>query len=166
MPASRGSSTPRPIECARNATSQVVSAITLTSLSKSYGDSVALRDLTLRVEEGEFLTILGPSGSGKSTALMLIAGLTAPTSGSIRLGERDVTTLAPAQRDIGLVFQSYALFPHLSVQENVAFALKVRRAPADETQRRVDEVLGLLRLRGLEARKPAQLSGGQQQRVA
>jgi putative spermidine/putrescine transport system ATP-binding protein len=145
---------------------RAVSAITLTNLSKSYGDSVALRDLTLRVEDGEFLTLLGPSGSGKSTALMLIAGLTAPSSGSIHLGERDVTTLAPALRNIGLVFQSYALFPHLSVQENVAFALKVRNAAADETQRRVDEVLGLLRLRGLEARKPAQLSGGQQQRVA
>ena len=143
-----------------------MSAIALTDLSKSYGSAVALRGLTLRVEQGEFLTILGPSGSGKSTALSLIAGLTTPTSGSIHLGDRDVTNLPPARRNIGLVFQSYALFPHLSVHDNIAFPLKVRRVPADETRQRVGEVLVLMRLGGLEGRKPAQLSGGQQQRVA
>lgn len=143
-----------------------MTAITLTNLGKRYGDAVALRDLTLRVEQGEFLTILGPSGSGKSTALSLISGLAAPTAGSIRLGNRDVTHLPPARRNIGLVFQSYALFPHLSVQDNVAFPLRIRKLDGAETERRVREVLGLLRLTGLEARKPAQLSGGQQQRVA
>lgn len=143
-----------------------MSAIILTHLCKQYGDSVALRDLSLRVEEGEFLTILGPSGSGKSTALSLISGLTNPTSGTIYLGARDVTQLPPAQRNIGLVFQSYALFPHLSVRDNVAFPLKIRKVSSDETNRRVKEVLALLQLSGLQDRRPAQLSGGQQQRVA
>ncbi len=143
-----------------------MSAITLTNLSKHYGDSVALRELSLRVEQGEFLTILGPSGSGKSTALSLISGLTAPSGGSIQLGDRDVTHLPPSQRNIGLVFQSYALFPHLSVRDNIAFPLKIRKVSVDDSARRVAEVVALLRLGGLEARKPAQLSGGQQQRVA
>ena len=143
-----------------------MSAITLTGLCKRYGGVTALHDLTLRVEQGEFLTILGPSGSGKSTALSLISGLSAPTAGRIALGDRDVTHLLPAERNIGLVFQSYALFPHLSVQDNVAFPLRIRRIPGPEISRRVAETLALLRLSGLEARKPKQLSGGQQQRVA
>jgi putative spermidine/putrescine transport system ATP-binding protein len=143
-----------------------VSAITLDRLCKSYGPATALRNLSLRVEQGEFLTILGPSGSGKSTALSLISGLDAPTSGTIHLGGRDVTHLPPAQRNIGLVFQSYALFPHLSVQDNVAFPLHIRKVPAVEVRERVQEVLRMLRLDKLEKRKPSQLSGGQQQRVA
>lgn len=143
-----------------------MSAIALTGLCKRYGNFTALNDLTLRVEQGEFLTILGPSGSGKSTALSLISGLTAPSAGRIELGSRDVTRLLPAERNIGLVFQSYALFPHLSVQENVAFPLRIRRVSDAEIGRRVAELLSLLRLSGLEARKPRQLSGGQQQRVA
>lgn len=143
-----------------------MSAIALTNLSKRYGATSALNDLTLYVEEGEFLTILGPSGSGKSTALSLISGLTTPSDGTIHLGERDVTYLPPAQRNIGLVFQSYALFPHLSVYDNVAFPLKIRKVSSFDCSRRISEVLGLLRLSGLEGRRPAQLSGGQQQRVA
>jgi len=143
-----------------------LSAITLSRLSKRYQETVALRDLSLRVEQGEFLTILGPSGSGKTTALALISGLTAPSAGTIRIGERDVTRLAPARRNIGLVFQSYALFPHLSVHENIAFPLVVRKVLDTEAKRRVHDLIELLRLEGLETRKPAQLSGGQQQRVA
>src|SRR5262245_6971808 len=112
-------------------------AITLTKLSKRYQETVALRELSLRVEQGEFLTILGPSGSGKTTALALISGLTAPSAGTIRIGERDVTHLAPARRNIGLVFQSYALFPHLSVRENIAFPLLVRKVPDTEAKRRI-----------------------------
>ncbi|HEY4069689.1 MAG TPA: ABC transporter ATP-binding protein [Burkholderiaceae bacterium] len=143
-----------------------MSAIALDRLSKTFGRSVALRDLTLDVAQGEFLTILGPSGSGKSTALSLISGLAQPSSGTIHLAGRDVTQLAPARRNIGLVFQSYALFPHLNLRDNVAFPLRVRKTPAADVTRRVDEIIGLLRLGGLEDRKPSQLSGGQQQRVA
>jgi putative spermidine/putrescine transport system ATP-binding protein len=138
----------------------------LDRLSKSFDRSVALRDLTLEVSQGEFLTILGPSGSGKSTALALISGLSQPSSGTIHLAGRDVTNLPPAIRNIGLVFQSYALFPHLSLRDNVAFALRVRKIAHAQVTSRVNEIIGLLRLGGLEDRKPSQLSGGQQQRVA
>lgn len=143
-----------------------MSAITLNNLGKNYGGVDALSGLSLRVEQGEFLTILGPSGSGKSTALSLIAGLVAPTRGAIYLGEREVTHLPPARRNIGLVFQSYALFPHLSVHDNIAFPLRIRNMAAAAARTRVDEVMALLRLDGLSERKPQQLSGGQQQRVA
>jgi ABC-type Fe3+/spermidine/putrescine transport system ATPase subunit/spermidine/putrescine-binding protein len=143
-----------------------MTSITLDGLSKHYGPVAAVDDLSLRVEEGEFVTILGPSGSGKTTVLSLIAGLVAPSSGAIRLGERNVTSLPPARRNIGLVFQSYALFPHLTVRSNIAFPLAVRKTPAAEIDRRVKQAIALLRLSGLEERRPSQLSGGQQQRVA
>lgn len=143
-----------------------MTAITIAKLSKHYDGTTALRDLNLHVEQGEFLTILGPSGSGKSTTLALIAGLTLPSEGAIFLGPRDVTRLPPAQRNIGLVFQSYALFPHLSVRENIAFPLRIRHNDAAAIDKKVKEVLALLRLDGLQSRRPAQLSGGQQQRVA
>ncbi len=144
----------------------MTSAISLDAISKHYGPVTAVDDVRLRVEPGEFVTILGPSGSGKTTLLMLIAGLTRPTGGHILIGDRDVTD-APAQaRNVGLVFQSYALFPHMTVFDNVAFPLDVRRVPKSEAAGRVAEALRLVRLQGLERRKPGELSGGQQQRVA
>ncbi|TJZ82888.1 ABC transporter ATP-binding protein [Paracoccus hibiscisoli] len=140
--------------------------LTLDALTKSWGDTPVLRDLSLQVREGEFVALLGPSGCGKSTTLRLIAGLEAPTSGAIRLDGRDVTATPPAQRGISMVFQSYALFPHLTVGQNITFGLSVRgesrRAQADKLAR-VAPLLGLDRLLD---RRPAQLSGGQQQRVA
>ncbi|MCG6111273.1 MAG: ABC transporter ATP-binding protein [Paracoccus sp.] len=140
--------------------------LTLDALTKSWGDTPVLRDLSLQVREGEFVALLGPSGCGKSTTLRLIAGLEAPTSGAIRLDGRDVTATPPAQRGISMVFQSYALFPHLTVGQNITFGLSVRgenrRAQAEKLAR-VAPLLGLDRLLD---RRPAQLSGGQQQRVA
>ena len=143
-----------------------MSSIRLEGIAKHYGPVHAVDGVDLAVGQGEFVTILGPSGSGKTTMLMLIAGLTQPTAGRIRLGGRDVTG-APAQaRNVGLVFQSYALFPHMTVVDNVAFPLSVRHVPRTEAARRVAEALRLVQLEGLERRKPSQLSGGQQQRVA
>ncbi|OFW42159.1 MAG: hypothetical protein A3J29_10190 [Acidobacteria bacterium RIFCSPLOWO2_12_FULL_67_14b] len=143
-----------------------MSSIRLEGIAKHYGPVHAVDGVDLAVEQGEFVAILGPSGSGKTTMLMLIAGLTQPTAGRIRLGGRDVTG-APAQaRNVGLVFQSYALFPHMTVVDNVAFPLSVRHVPRTEAARRVAEALRLVQLEGLERRTPSQLSGGQQQRVA
>jgi putative spermidine/putrescine transport system ATP-binding protein len=138
----------------------------LEHLSKSYGTTAAVRDVSLDVRDGEFLVLLGPSGCGKTTTLRLIAGFIAPTRGRVRLGREDVTTLPPWKRNAGMVFQSYALFPHLTVAENVAFGLQMRRMPKSEIPGRVAEVLRLVRLEGLADRRPRQLSGGQQQRVA
>ena len=143
-----------------------MSGIELAGIGKSYAGVAAVDDVSLAVAEGEFLTILGPSGSGKSTLLNLIAGLTAPTRGRIGIGGRDVTELPPAARNVGLVFQSYALFPNMNVAANVAFPLDVRGLDRGEIDRRVAEVLRLVRLVGLETRRPGELSGGQQQRVA
>jgi putative spermidine/putrescine transport system ATP-binding protein len=143
-----------------------MNAITLDGVSKHYGGVRAVENIALEVGQGEFVTILGPSGSGKSTLLNLIAGLIEPTGGRILIGGRDVTGLPAAQRNVGLVFQSYALFPHMTVLGNVAFPLRVRGLPRSDVARRVTEVLRLVRLSGLEHRKPHQLSGGQQQRVA
>ena len=130
------------------------------------GDVVALDDVSLRVEDGEFIALVGPSGCGKSTLLRAIAGLEEVTSGTITIGGRDVTDLAPRHRDIAMVFQSYALYPHMSVRQNLGYGLKVRRMSKTEIARRVDDVAGLLGLSDLLDRRPAQLSGGQRQRVA
>jgi spermidine/putrescine ABC transporter ATP-binding subunit len=143
-----------------------VSSIQLSSVSKRYGSVVALADVSLDVGQGEFVTILGPSGSGKTTMLTVVAGLSQPSAGHILIGGRDVTALPAAKRNIGLVFQNYALFPHMTVFDNIAFPLSVRGAGAAETRRRVTEALARVRLEGFEGRKPSQLSGGQQQRVA
>jgi putative spermidine/putrescine transport system ATP-binding protein len=143
-----------------------MSTIQLLDVTKSYGSFVACRNINLNVREGEFLTILGPSGSGKTTLLTLIAGLSLPSSGQIIIGGRDVTYESSGKRNVGLVFQSYALFPHMTVRENVAFPLNVRKLSAEEVDRRVTEALQRVRLTGFENRKPSQLSGGQQQRVA
>ena len=141
-------------------------ALSLRALTKRYQETVAIDDLTLDVAAGEFLTLLGPSGSGKTTVLMAIAGFVPPTSGEILLDGRSITQLPPEAREFGVVFQGYALFPHMTVAENVAYPLKVRRVPKAERERRVRETLELVQLAHLGERRPAQLSGGQQQRVA
>jgi putative spermidine/putrescine transport system ATP-binding protein len=135
-------------------------------ISKRYGDILAVNDVTLDVADGEFVVLLGPSGCGKSTTLRVIAGFAQPTAGVVCLGERDITHLPPWKRNAGLVFQSYALFPHLNVEENVAFGLNMRRIAPAEVARRIGDVLRLVRLEQLGERLPRQLSGGQQQRVA
>jgi spermidine/putrescine ABC transporter ATP-binding subunit len=143
-----------------------MSTIDLIGVAKRYGSVSAIDDVHLHVEEGELVTILGPSGSGKTTLLTMIAGLNSPSAGRIDIGGRDVTFLPAARRNVGLVFQSYALFPHMSVYDNVAFPLSVRHQDQAEIRRRVAEALRLVRLAGFERRRPSQLSGGQQQRVA
>jgi multiple sugar transport system ATP-binding protein len=141
--------------------------IELENVTKVFaGDVVALDDVSLRIEDGEFIALVGPSGCGKSTLLRALAGLEEVTSGTISIAGRDVTDLAPRHRDVAMVFQSYALYPHMSVRQNLGYGLKVRRTPKDEIRRRVDEVAQLLGLGDLLERKPAQLSGGQRQRVA
>ncbi|MFO1171265.1 MAG: ABC transporter ATP-binding protein [Hyphomicrobiaceae bacterium] len=143
-----------------------MTTVEFADVSKHYGDVRAVDGVSLRVETGEFATILGPSGSGKTTMLSLIAGIAGPTSGAIKIGGRDVTNLKAADRNVGLVFQSYALFPHMTVADNVAFPLRVRRVAKPEIAARVKEALALVRLEDYGQRKPSQLSGGQQQRVA
>lgn len=144
---------------------QIDHTIALKSISKMYGSVTALHPTDLSVAKGEFLTLLGPSGSGKTTLLNLIAGSTAPTTGTIRLDGRDITRMPPRDRGIGMVFQNYALMPHMTVFENVAYPLRVRREPAKTIRAKVTEALERVGLRGFEDRKPRQLSGGQQQRV-
>lgn len=133
---------------------------------KTFGAVKALDSVDLSVQRGELLTILGPSGSGKTTLLRVVAGFAEPDGGRILLQERDITYLPPAKRDIGMVFQNYALFPHMNVAENVAFPLQMRKVAKDEIQKRVAWALGIVELNGYEQRLPRQLSGGQQQRVA
>ncbi|HTI84368.1 MAG TPA: ABC transporter ATP-binding protein [Acetobacteraceae bacterium] len=136
-------------------------------VEKSYdGRSLAVRDLTLDVRRGEFLTLLGPSGSGKTTTLNMLAGFERPTRGEILLGGRPVDRLPPYDRNIGMVFQNYALFPHMTVSENVAFPLSVRRMPRADIADRVKRALAMVQLEAFGDRRPAQLSGGQQQRIA
>jgi putative spermidine/putrescine transport system ATP-binding protein len=136
------------------------------NIHKTYGNVVAVTDVTLDIARGEFMTFLGPSGSGKSTTLYALAGLQEPTSGDILLNGRTLLDTPSHKRNIGMVFQRYTLFPHLSVGENVAFPLRVRRRPRTEIQETVRRVLKLVRLEGFEHRMPAKMSGGQQQRVA
>jgi len=141
--------------------------IVIDHLSKAYpGGVVAVDDVSLRIGDGEFIVLVGPSGCGKSTLLRLIAGLEEASQGAISIGETEVTTLAPRRRDVAMVFQSYALYPHMNVRQNIGYGLKVRRTPKDEAKRRVEEVAALLGLEKLLDRRPAQLSGGQRQRVA
>jgi putative spermidine/putrescine transport system ATP-binding protein len=133
---------------------------------KTYGDVVAVDDVDLNVGAGEFFTLLGPSGSGKTTTLRMIAGFEQPDSGSITLGGEDITRRPPYSRDVNTVFQDYALFPHMTVAENVGYGLKVKGVPRREREGQVAEVLRMVRLEGYGGRKPVQLSGGQRQRVA
>lgn len=135
-------------------------------LTKNYGKISVVDDVSLSVAEGEFLVLLGPSGCGKTTTLRMMAGFVTPSSGLIKIGEQDVTALPPWRRNCGLVFQSYALFPHMTVAQNVAFGLEMRRIDKTLIGKRITDALRLVRLEGFEDRYPRQMSGGQQQRVA
>ena len=141
-------------------------SIEIEGVHVAYGDHAVLRDIDVAVAPGELFALLGPSGSGKSTLLRLIAGFVHAQRGSVRIGDRNVESLPPWKRDVGMVFQNYALWPHLTVAQNVAFGLEERRWPRDRIRARVDEMLALVGLSELGARRPSQLSGGQQQRVA
>src|SRR3990172_2816360 len=138
----------------------------LTNVRKAFGTADAVTDFNLEVERGEFVSFLGPSGCGKTTTLRMIAGFEQPTSGEIRINGTDVTRKSPNQRNVGMVFQSYALFPNMTVAGNIGFGMKVTRRPKDEIADRVNEMLALIRMPELGDRYPYQLSGGQQQRVA
>jgi putative spermidine/putrescine transport system ATP-binding protein len=138
----------------------------LSNLRKLYGNVVAVENVTLRVRKGEFLTLLGPSGSGKTTILLMIAGFEYPTQGDIKLQDRSISLVPPEKRDVGMVFQNYALFPHMNIFDNIAFPLKMRKVEKKEIEKKVFEALDLVQLRGYESRYPKQLSGGQQQRIA
>jgi len=143
-----------------------MASVTFQNIIKKYGDVTAVNNLNIHVEDKEFLVLVGPSGCGKTTALRSLAGLEEITSGEILIGDRVVNDVAPKDRDIAMVFQSYALYPHLSVYDNMAFGLKLRKVPKDEIKRRVGEAADILGIRDLLDRKPRQLSGGQRQRVA
>jgi multiple sugar transport system ATP-binding protein len=140
--------------------------VTLDSLRKEFGPTVAVEDFNLTIEEDEFVTLVGPSGCGKTTTLRIAAGLEEPTSGSIMFDDVEVTDLPPQQRDIALLFQDIALYPHMTVEENMGYGLKIAGVPKDERNERVGDVADLLQIHDLLDNKPAQLSGGQQQRVA
>ena len=136
-------------------------------VDKSYdGKVLVVKDLNLDISEGEFITMLGPSGSGKTTCLMMLAGFETPTNGEIYLDKNPISNIPPHKRGIGMVFQNYALFPHMTVYENLAFPLRVRKMPKDEADKKIDKALSMVSLSGFENRMPGQLSGGQQQRVA
>ncbi len=143
-----------------------MASVTFEHVTKSYDGTVAVDDLNLEIAHGEFLVLVGPSGCGKTTALRMIAGLEEITDGRLLIGDRVVNNLAPVQRDVAMVFQSYALYPHLSVKDNLAFGLKLRKVPPAEIESRIREASTMLGLDALMARLPKQLSGGQRQRVA
>ena len=140
--------------------------INLDNLSKHFGKVRAVDNISLEVKSGEFMTFLGPSGSGKTTTLMMIAGFLIPTAGDIKVDSSSITTIPAFKRKIGMVFQNYALFPHMTIYDNIAFPLQMRKTPKEEIQKRVKWVLELVQLPGFEHRRPSQLSGGQQQRIA
>ena len=140
--------------------------VRLQDLTKTFGAVVAVRDVSLTVAAGSFFTLLGPSGSGKTTTLMMVAGFVYPTRGEVFVDGAPVAGLPPQKRDLGMVFQSYAVFPHLTVYQNIAFPLEVRKTAGAAIRQRVGEALELVRLEGYDRRLPRQLSGGEQQRVA
>src|SRR5581483_7196487 len=144
----------------------VVPAIALESVSKSFGSHTAVDEVSLEIGEGEFFSMLGPSGCGKTTSLRMIAGFETPDTGRVVLEGADVTGVLPNRRPVNMVFQQYALFPHMSIYDNVAFGLKVKRVPREEHRERIAQLLRVVDLEGYENRRPRQLSGGQQQRVA
>ena len=143
-----------------------MATVTLEQISKYFGTVPAVQDLSCTIAQGEFLALLGPSGCGKTTTLLMLAGIYRPSSGVLRFDGRVVNDVPPCQRNIGMVFQSYALYPHLTVFENLAFPLRVQRQARAVIPRKVEEIAALVQIQGLLQRKPAQLSGGQQQRVA
>ena len=137
------------------------------NVQKSYdGETLVVKNLNLDIQEGEFLTMLGPSGSGKTTCLLMLAGFETATHGEIILNGKPINNVPPHKRNIGMVFQNYALFPHMTVKENLAFPLKVRKLPNSEIESKIKRALGMVQLEGFQNRRPMQLSGGQQQRVA
>ncbi|TIV75359.1 MAG: ABC transporter ATP-binding protein, partial [Mesorhizobium sp.] len=140
--------------------------ITISSVNKTYGSVVALKDINLDIKSGEFMTLLGPSGSGKTTLLMVLAGFVRPQSGSVMFGEEEVIAKAPHERGIGMMFQNYALFPHMSVATNIGYPLKIRKWSKKRIEAAVDEVLSTVQLSGYQSRRISELSGGQKQRVA
>src|ERR1700674_4115570 len=141
-------------------------AVSFDGVSKTFGDVKALDNVSLKIGRGEFMTLLGPSGCGKTTLLKLAAGFLAPDSGTVAIDGKCVNDVPTYKREIGMMFQNYALFPHMSVAENIAYGLKTRHVPRHDIRRRVTEALALVKLTGMDDRKPRQLSGGQQQRVA
>jgi len=143
-----------------------MASVTYDHVTKRFGDVIAVNDFDIEVADKEFLVLVGPSGCGKTTALRCLAGLEDITEGQIRIGDQVVNDVAPKDRDIAMVFQSYALYPHMSVYDNMAFGLKLRKTPKQEINRRVEHAAGLLGIEMLLDRKPRQLSGGQRQRVA
>ncbi len=148
-------------------TENVKTVVRLERVGKSFdGKTLVIKDLNLDILQGEFLTLLGPSGSGKTTTLMMLAGFETPTHGQIFMGGKSMGNIPPHKRDIGMVFQDYALFPHMTVRENLAFPLQVRKLPKSEIENKVFKALAMVELLGFEGRRPAQLSGGQQQRIA
>ncbi|TMJ26792.1 MAG: ABC transporter ATP-binding protein, partial [Alphaproteobacteria bacterium] len=164
MPAEAAASAPAPSPAGGYRSEQI--AVELEGVSKHFGKITAVNQISLQVRRGELVTLLGPSGCGKTTLLNLIAGFLDPDAGEIAIDGRRITDVPAYRREIGIMFQSYALFPHMSVAANVAYGLKMRRIPRPEITRRVAQALALIKLEGLEDRKPRQLSGGQQQRVA
>jgi len=143
-----------------------MATVTFDGVWKKFGEVVAVNDLNLKIEDGEFMVLVGPSGCGKTTSLRMIAGLEEISEGTLSIGDRVVNHVAPKDRDIAMVFQSYALYPHMTVRDNMAFGLKLRKTPKDEIERRVDEAAAMLSCQNLLDRKPRELSGGQRQRVA
>jgi multiple sugar transport system ATP-binding protein len=143
-----------------------MATVTFDHVYKRYGDVTAVSDLNLEIGDGEFMVLVGPSGCGKTTSLRMIAGLEEISDGQLRIGDRVVNDVAPKDRDIAMVFQSYALYPHMSVRDNLAFGLKLRKVPKSDIEKRISEAAGILQLEKLLDRKPKELSGGQRQRVA
>lgn len=153
-------------EVAERPVAQPAGFLTISGLQKSYGDAVVVSSIDLQVKKGEFLSLLGPSGCGKTTTLQMVAGFVVPTKGDVVLDGRDLSTIPVNKRGIGIVFQNYALFPHMTVAQNVAFGLVMRKVPKSDIDRKVQQVLDLVHLSKLGGRYPRELSGGQQQRVA
>jgi ABC-type Fe3+/spermidine/putrescine transport system ATPase subunit len=151
---------------AADSSAAATEAIVLESVTKRFDEVIAVNEVSFEIHEGEFFSMLGPSGCGKTTTLRMIAGFEEPSSGRILLRGGDVTHVPPAKRHVNMVFQSYALFPHMNVFENVAFGLRVKRVGRDDLSTRVTQAMRSVRLEGMEERRPGQLSGGQQQRVA
>src|ERR1700690_4345417 len=148
----------------RNGGSKMAS-VTYDHISKEYGEVVAVNDLNLSIDDKEFIVLVGPSGCGKTTALRMLAGLEEITKGEVKIGDRVVNDVPPKDRDIAMVFQSYALYPHMTVYDNMAFGLKLRKTPKQDIKRRVQEAAEILGIQDMLTRKPRQLSGGQRQRV-
>tara|TARA_Y100000996_G_scaffold292058_1_gene230893 strand:+ start:183 stop:1184 length:1002 start_codon:yes stop_codon:yes gene_type:complete len=144
----------------------MIKALKLKDINKKFNETIALKNIQLEINDGEFFSLLGPSGSGKTTCLKVIGGFENPDSGFVSLFNKDVTNIPPFKRDVNTVFQDYALFPHMNVEENVSYSLKIKKIPKNQQTDQVQEILSMVKLNGYEKRKPSELSGGQRQRVA